>query len=87
MNAQELVTDVEWNIPVVAVVLNNNCWGSEKAYQKFFYGERYIGADLINPRFDRLAELCGAQGFYVERPEEIWEALQEALKSGAPSVI
>ena len=87
MNAQELVTAVEENIPVVNIVMNNNSWGSEKAYQKVFYGERYIGANLKNPRFDRLAELCGAKGFYVDRPQEIGEALNEALKAGVPSVI
>ena len=65
MNAQELVTAVEWNISVVTIVMNNNCWGSEKAYQKAFYGERYVGANLRNPRFDRLAELCGARGYYI----------------------
>ena len=87
MNAQELVTAAEWNIPVVTVVMNNNCWGSEKAYQKVLYEERYLGADLTNPRFDRLAELCGAKGFYVERPQDIGDALNEALKARAPAVI
>ena len=87
MNAQELVTAAEWNIPVVTVVMNNNCWGSEKAYQKALYEERYLGADLTNPRFDRLAELCGAKGFYVERPQDIGDALNEALKARAPAVI
>ena len=87
MNAQELMTAVEWKIPLVTVVMNNNGWGSEKAYQKVLYGERYIGANLTNPRYDRLAELCGAKGFYVDRPQEIGEALEAALKSGEPSVI
>ena len=87
MNAQELVTAVEWKIPVVTIVMNNNCWGSEKAYQKVLYDERYIGADITNPRFDRLAELCGARGFYVERPQDIADALDQALKSGVTSVI
>ena len=87
MNAQELTTAVERNIPVVTIVMNNSCWGSEKAYQKALYQERYIGADITNPRFDRLAELCGAKGFYVERPQEIGEALEQALKSGGPAVI
>src|SRR5262249_56977882 len=34
MNAQELETAVRHGIAAVALVLNNNCWGSEKAYQK-----------------------------------------------------
>ena len=52
MNAQELETAVRHGINAVTLVMNNNCWGSEKAYQKHFYGERYIGCDIGNPRYD-----------------------------------
>ena len=41
-------------INAVTLVMNNNCWGSEKAYQKAFYDERYIGCDIGNPRYDEL---------------------------------
>ena len=26
--------------------MNNNCWGSEKTYQKHFYASRFIGCDI-----------------------------------------
>lgn len=68
MNAQELETAVRHGINVVTVVMNNNCWGSEKAYQKHFYGGRYIGCDIGNPRYDQYARLFGAEGYYVEHP-------------------
>jgi thiamine pyrophosphate-dependent acetolactate synthase large subunit-like protein len=87
MNAQELETAVRHGINVVTLVLNNNCWGSEKAYQKHFYDARYIGADIGNPRYDRYAELFGARGYYVERPEQIGAALQDALRCEQPAVI
>ena len=50
--------------------MNNNCWGSEKAYQRHFYG----GAlRRLRPRQSRAStgtrELFGAAGYYVERPE------------------
>ena len=48
--------------------MNNNCWGSEKAYQKHFYNARYIGADIGNPRYDKYADLFGAQGTMSNRP-------------------
>jgi thiamine pyrophosphate-dependent acetolactate synthase large subunit-like protein len=38
MNAQELETAVRHRINAVTLVMNNNCWGSEKAYQQQFYG-------------------------------------------------
>ena len=87
MNVQELETAVRWNIPVVAVVMNNNSWGSEKAYQKFFYGERYIEADITNPRLDKLMELFGGKGFYASDERELTEAMREAVASGVPTLI
>ena len=86
-NAQEFATAVEYNLPVVSLVMNNGSWGSEKAYQRFAFNERYVGADTTNPRFDKFAELFGGAGFYVERPEEVGEALQQALQAGKPSII
>ena len=87
MNAQELETAVRHGINAVTLVLNNNAWGSEKAYQKHFYGGRYVGADLGNPRFDRLAELFGARGYYVEHPDQVGDVVRAALACGKPAVI
>lgn len=87
MNAQEMETAVRHGINVVTLVMNNNCWGSEKAYQKHFYQERYIGADIGNPRYDKYAELFGAKGYYVEYPDQIGDTMLEALRCGKPAVI
>lgn len=86
-NIQELETAVRWKIPVVNIVMNNNSWGSEKAYQNILYDKRYVESDITNPRYDRLAELCGAHGFYAEKPDEIRKVVQEALAIDGPSVI
>jgi acetolactate synthase-1/2/3 large subunit/sulfoacetaldehyde acetyltransferase len=87
MNACEIETAMRCQVPAVAIVFNNNCWGSEKAYQKYFFNGRYVGADLTNPRFDKFAELFGARGFYVERPGDIGAAVEAALKADVPSII
>ena len=86
-NAQELETAVRYGLRVVTVIMNNGCWGSEKAYQRYAFNERYVGADITNPRYDKLAELFGATGFYVERAEDIGDAFLEALKAEGPSII
>src|SRR5262249_62290528 len=83
--SQELNTAVRWGIPLVSIVLNNGCHGAEKAQQQRFYDGRYIGVDLVNPRFDRLAEGYGARGFYINRPDEIADAVGEALAADRPS--
>ena len=86
-NAQEFATAVRYGLKVVTVILNNECWGSEKAYQRYAFNERYVGADTNNPRFDKYAELFGGTGFYVERPEDIGDAFLEALRVDGPSII
>lgn len=86
-NAQEFETAVRYKLNHVTVILNNGSWGSEKAYQKYAFNERYIGADTTNPPFDKYAELFGGRGFFVDKPDDIGPALQEALAAGIPSII
>ena len=85
--AQEINTAVRWGIPLVNIVLNNGCHGAEKAQQQRFFDQKYIGVDLINPRFDKVAEVYGARGFYIDQPQDIGDAVQEALALDEPSVI
>src|SRR2546426_451055 len=85
--SQELNTAVRHNIPLVAIVLNNSCHGAEKAQQQRLFGAKYIGVDLVNPRFDKLAEVYGARGMYVQKPDEIADAVTTALRANAPCVI
>ena len=83
----ELNTAVRHNIPSVSIVLNNSCMGAEKSQQKALHNEKYVGVDLENPRFDKLAEVFGAKGYYAEHPSEIADTVAEAVKSNAPAVI
>ena len=83
----EINTAVRHNIPLISIVLNNNCMGAEKSQQKSLHDEQYVGVNLTNPRFDKLAEVFGAKGFYIEKPDQISDAVNEAIKSGMPSII
>jgi len=87
MTVSELSTAVEYGINTITIVMNNKSWGAEKAYQKDFYGKRYLGADIASPPFDKVAELYGARGFKVKRVSEINQAVREALKINKPVVI
>ena len=87
MNAQEIETAVRHRINVVTLVMNNNCWGSEKAYQRQFFGGRYIGCDIGNPRYDAYARLFGAAGYYVEHPDQIGDTMQAAFAAGTPALV
>ncbi len=87
MTASEIGTAVANRIATVCVVMNNGCWGAEKAYQRDFFGGRYLGADVPNPPYDRLAELWGAAGFRVERAGDLDTVLAAALACGRPAVV
>ncbi len=87
MTISELSTAVEYKINTITIVLNNKSWGAEKAYQKDFYGKRYLGADISSPPFDKVAELYGAKGFKVKKVSEINQTVREALKINKPVVI
>ncbi len=87
MTISELSTAVEYGINTTTIVMNNQSWGAEKAYQKDFFGKRYLGADIKSPSFDKAAELYGAKGFKVKKISELNEAVTAAIKCNKPSVI
>ena len=87
MTTSELSTAVDYGINTVTIVMNNGCWGAEKAYQRDFFNGRYIGADISSPPFDKLAELYGAKGYRAETLGETVEALEAALACEKPAVI
>ncbi|WP_300859984.1 acetolactate synthase large subunit [uncultured Helicobacter sp.] len=80
MNIQELMTCVEYNIPLVSVILNNNYLGMVRQWQSFFYDNRFSHVDLsMQPDFIKLIESFGGVGFRVECKETFENALKQAL--------
>ncbi len=87
MTISELSTAVAYSINTVTIVMNNQCWGAEKAYQRDFFAKRYIGSDISSPPFDKVAELYGPAGYHVERISEVSEAVRAALMGDKPAVV
>ncbi|MBT5580065.1 MAG: thiamine pyrophosphate-binding protein [Acidimicrobiaceae bacterium] len=87
MTTSELSTAVDNNINTTTIVMNNRCWGAEKAYQRDFFDGRYIGADVSSPPFDKLAELYGAKGFRAETLADVAPAIEAALACDAPAIV
>ena len=83
----EISTAVEYDLPVIVVVIDNGAWGAEKAYQKEFFGGRLLGAEINSPDYAAVAELCGASGYRVTQAGETATALKAALATGKPAVI
>jgi sulfoacetaldehyde acetyltransferase len=87
MGFNEMLTCVRENIPVTAVVFNNGQWGAEKKNQIDYYADRYVGTNLKNPSFAKIAEAMGADGIRVEHPDQVGDALKQATASGRPTVL
>lgn len=83
----EMASAVKHGINLVTVLFNDNAFGNVRRIQKMQYGERYIGCDLSNPDFMKLAESFGVLGMRVTDPKEIGPAMQKAFGAGAPVLI
>jgi len=81
MNIQELGTAVQYKIPVIICILNNQYLGMVRQWQELFHEGRYSFTDMSHqPDFVKLAEAYGAVGMRVNRTEEVERALLEALQ-------
>jgi thiamine pyrophosphate-dependent acetolactate synthase large subunit-like protein len=79
MNGMEIDTMIRHNIPAIIVVSNNGGWAGA--------GVMTAGRDLGYSRYDKMAEVFGAHGEFVERAQDIRPALERAVKSGKPAVV
>jgi acetolactate synthase-1/2/3 large subunit len=84
---QELATAVQYGISVVTLVFNNCAFGNVRRDQRERFGGRYLGADLQNPDFLKLADAFGVQAERVSSPQALRATLGRALDSGVPWLI
>jgi len=89
MNIQELGTAVEWKLPVIVAIMNNNFLGMVRQWQELFYDNRYSQVSFgVQPDFVKLAESYGAQGFRVDKPSEVIPVIQKAIATrDKPTII
>ena len=88
MNCNEFVTAVKNKLPLIEIIINNNCLGMVRQWQTLFYEERYSETTLDRPTdYVKLAEAFGGKGFKVTKPEELEDVLKEALKEKGPVLI
>ena len=80
MNIQELGTAMNYNIPVIVCILNNQFLGMVRQWQSLFYQGRYSYTDISHqPDFVKLAEAYGAVGLRAEKKDEVESVLRQAL--------
>lgn len=89
MNCNELATAVEYNVPIIVVILNNHALGMVRQWQNLFYDKRFSSTTLTERSTDfvKLAEAFGAVGMQITKPEEVDEVLKAAIAANRPVVI
>ena len=87
MSSPELATAVQYDLPIVVLLVNNGMYATIRMHQERQFPGRVVGTDLENPDFPALAHAYGAHGERVERTEDFEAAFDRALASGRPSVL
>ena len=87
MTGQELVTAVQYDAPIVVLVVDNGMLGTIRMHQERHFPGRVSGTDLVNPDFAALARAYGGHGERVERAEDFPAAFERALEAGVPAVL
>ena len=79
MSSPELATAVQYELPILVLLVNNGMYATIRMHQERQFPGRVVGTDLANPDFVELARAYGAHGERVERTEQFEE------RSSAPS--
>lgn len=88
LNGMEYESAARQKIPFVGVMGNDAAWTQIRRGQVQLFGqERSPATALEFTRYDRMVEALGGYGEFVERPEEIYPAIQRALDSGKPALV
>jgi acetolactate synthase I/II/III large subunit len=87
MTVQELETAARLRLPIIALVFNNNMYGTIRMHQERRYPARTIGTDLGNPDLVALAASFGAFGALVTSDAEFPQVLRTAMAQDRPAVI
>ena len=83
----EVLTAVKYRLPIKVIIIKNNVLGQIKWEQIVFLGNPEYGVELQSADFAGWARAAGAQGFCVERPDQIEEVMSRFLAVPGPAVL
>jgi acetolactate synthase-1/2/3 large subunit len=87
MSGMELASAVQEKLPIVVVLVNDNCLSLIKSSQDRHYGGRHIGVDLQNPDFCAFAASFGVRAWRVQNDAQFAAALEEAVNLNEPALV
>jgi pyruvate dehydrogenase (quinone) len=83
----EFLTAVHHKLPVKVVVYNNSSLGLIRLEAESMGLPAWKAMDFPNPDYVALARACGAVGFKAEKPGELRDAVDQALKAEGPVIV
>jgi pyruvate dehydrogenase (quinone) len=83
----EFLTAVHHKLPVKVVVYNNSSLGLIRLEAEGVGLPAWKAMDYPNPDYVALARACGAVGFKAEKPGELRDAIDQALKAEGPAIV
>ncbi len=86
MNNQEIETAVRLGLNITAIIFNDNKYGLIEWHQLRHYG-RKSHIDVTNPDFVKFAASFGANGYRVDKTEDLQSILKTAMNDGGVSII
>ena len=88
MNLNELATAVEYNLPIIVLLINNKVLGMVRQWQSLFYDGRYSSTNIDrSTNFVKLAEAFGMKGYDLTSKDDVDSILNQALNSDGPVLI
>jgi len=87
MHGNEFATAVQYDIPVIVLIIDNGMYGTIRMHQEKNYPHRVVGTDLKNPDFAAYAKAFGGHGETVRTTAEFVPAFKRAQASGKPAII
>ena len=87
MTGQEFATAVQYELPLIAVVVDNGIYGTIRMHQERHHPGRVIATTLRNPDFAAYAKAFGGVGFTVEKTADFAPAFKAAQQAGKPAII
>jgi acetolactate synthase-1/2/3 large subunit len=87
MNGQEFATAVQYNLPIVVIVIDNGMYGTIRMHQEREYPGRVSATLLNSPDFAALARGFGGHGETVIKTDEFVPAFERAVASGKPAIV
>ena len=82
----DLMTIVQYNLPVKIVLFNNRSLNMVKLEMQVA-GIPDIETDMLNPDFVKLAEAMGMYGIQINDPADVRPALEKAFQQDGPALI